>query len=69
MTKRKTMDTQEAALFLNRTERRVQSLCADGTIEAYKDGRRWVCYSKSVRDYFRKIETERKVRLYRSKRK
>ena len=44
MTRRRTVTTAEASALIGKSERTVQLLCQNGTLEAEKTGNAWIIY-------------------------
>ena len=64
MTRRKTITTAEASNLIGKSERTVQLLCQNGTLEAEKDGNAWTIFKQSVNEYIRHENTRIKANKY-----
>ena len=64
MTRRRTITTAEASALIGKSERTVQLLCQNGTLEAEKNGNAWTIYKQSVNEYIRHENTRIKANKY-----
>ena len=64
MTRRRTITTTEASNLIGKSERTVQLLCQNGTLEAEKNGNAWTIYKQSVNEYIRHENTRIKANKY-----
>ena len=64
MTRRRTVTTAEASALIGKSERTVQLLCQNGTLEAEKNGNAWTIYKQSVNEYIRHENTRIKANKY-----
>lgn len=64
MTRRRTVTTAEASALIGKSERTVQLLCQNGTLEAEKNGNAWTIFKQSVNEYIRHENTRIKANKY-----
>ena len=63
-TRRRTITTAEASELIGKSERTVQLLCQNGTLEAEKSGNAWTIYKQSVNEYIRHENTRIKANKF-----
>ena len=64
MTRRRTVTTAEASALIGKSERTVQLLCQNCTLDAEKNGNAWTIYKQSVNEYIRHENTRIKANKY-----